>query len=162
MLEHLFSKCWKAYQAMLNVEFLSYVIHSTRWTVLVGNRDEVYSVQQVEQLEKSCNIQWNAKPCVTSLRLVCGSLGPRRGGGGILPMIAHIRRIRLKVIPFPGFRYIEWFSYDLEMKTREKNRNNKRTEIEWFDWFIERIQTRVAFGWLSERSGEKTSCPRTF
>ena len=56
----------------------------------------------------------------------------------------------------------ERFSYDLEMKTREQNRNNKRTEIERFDWFIERIQTRVAFGWLSERSGEKTSCPRTF
>ena len=46
--------------------------------------------------------------------------------------------------------------------TREQNRNNKRTEIGRFDWFIERIQTRVAFGWLSERSGEKTSCPRTF
>ena len=57
---------------------------------------------------------------------------------------------------------IQRFSYDLEMKTREQNRNNKLTEIEWFDWFIERIQTRVAFGWLSERSGEKTSCPRTF
>ena len=41
------------------------------------------------------------------------------------------------------------------MKTREQNRNNKRPEIEPFDWFIERIQTRVAFGWLSERSGEK-------
>ena len=57
---------------------------------------------------------------------------------------------------------LERFSCDLEMKTREQNRNNKRTEIERFDWFIERIQTRVAFGWLSERSGEKTSCPRTF
>ena len=32
----------------------------------------------------------------------------------------------------------ERFSYDLEMKTREQNRNNKRTEIERFDWFIER------------------------
>ena len=41
------------------------------------------------------------------------------------------------------------------MKTREQNRNNKRTEIERFDWFIERIQTCVVFGWLSERSGEK-------
>ena len=51
---------------------------------------------------------------------------------------------------------LERFSYDLEMKTREQNRNNKRTEIERFDWFIERIQTRVAFGWLSERSAEKT------
>ena len=44
------------------------------------------------------------------------------------------------------------------MKTPEHNRNNKRTEIERFDWFIERIQTCVAFGWLSERSGEKTPC----
>ena len=47
---------------------------------------------------------------------------------------------------------IERFSYDLEMKTREQNRSNKRTEIERFDWFIERIQTRVAFGWLHERT----------
>ena len=37
------------------------------------------------------------------------------------------------------------------MKTGEQKRNIKRTEIERFDWFIERIQTRVAFGWLSER-----------
>ena len=43
------------------------------------------------------------------------------------------------------------------MKTREQNRNNARTEIGRFDWFIERMQTSVAFGWLSERSGEKTS-----
>ena len=33
---------------------------------------------------------------------------------------------------------LERFSYDLEMKTREQNRNNKRTELERFDWFIER------------------------
>ena len=38
------------------------------------------------------------------------------------------------------------------MKTGEQN---ARTEIERFDWVIERIQTRVAFGWLRERSGEK-------
>ena len=49
------------------------------------------------------------------------------------------------------------FSYDLELKTREQNRSNKRTEIERFDWFIERIQTRVAFGWWGEHSGEKTA-----
>ena len=42
------------------------------------------------------------------------------------------------------------------MKTREQNRNNKRMDIERYDRFIERIQTRVAFGWLSERSGDKT------
>ena len=51
---------------------------------------------------------------------------------------------------------VEQVSCDLETKTRELNRNNKRTEIGRFDWFIERIQTRLAFGWLSERSGEKT------
>ena len=49
------------------------------------------------------------------------------------------------------------FSYDLDLKTPEQNRSNKQTEIERFDWFIERIQTRVAFGWLSKRSGEKTA-----
>ena len=57
---------------------------------------------------------------------------------------------------------IERFLYDLEMKRGEQNRNNKRTEIEQFDWFIERIQALLAIGWLSERSAEKTSCPRTF
>ena len=41
------------------------------------------------------------------------------------------------------------------MKTRKQNRNNKRTEIKRFDWFIKQIQTRVAFGWLSERPVEK-------
>ena len=57
---------------------------------------------------------------------------------------------------------IERFSYDLEMKTHEQNRNNKRTEIERFDWCIERIQTHLGFGWLSERSGKQTSCPKNF
>ena len=31
-----------------------------------------------------------------------------------------------------------------------------------YDGFIKRIQTRVAFGWLRELSGEKSSFPRTF
>ena len=61
-----------------------------------------------------------------------------------------------------GESQIEQFSYDLEMKTREQNRNNKRTEIERFDWFIEWIQTRAAFGWLSERSGEKNFTSKNF
>ena len=47
-------------------------------------------------------------------------------------------------------------------QNKKQNRNNKQTENERFDWFIEWIQTRMAFGWLSERPGEKTSCPRTF
>ena len=45
------------------------------------------------------------------------------------------------------------------MKTGEQN---ARAEIERFDWFIERIQTGVAFGWLSERSGEKNVLPENF
>ena len=46
------------------------------------------------------------------------------------------------------------------MKAREQNRNNKQTEIEQYDWFVERIQTLVAFDWLRERSGKKTSHAR--
>ena len=57
---------------------------------------------------------------------------------------------------------LERFSYDLELKTREQNRNNKQTEIERFDWFIERLQTRVAFGWLSEFWGERNFTPENF
>ena len=45
------------------------------------------------------------------------------------------------------------------MKTRERNKSNKRTEIEQFFWFIERIRTLVSFGWLSEPSGEKKFMP---
>ena len=48
------------------------------------------------------------------------------------------------------------------MKTLEQNKNNKRTEIKRFDWCIEQIQTHLAFCWLSERSPEKTSCPKNF
>ena len=46
-----------------------------------------------------------------------------------------------------GWGNIERFSYDLEMKTREQNKKNKRSKIERFDWFIEWIQTRGDF-WL--------------
>ena len=49
---------------------------------------------------------------------------------------------------------LERFLYDIEIKTREQNRNIKLTEIERFDWFIERIQTRVAFGSLHDNSLE--------
>ena len=46
------------------------------------------------------------------------------------------------------------------MKTREQKRKNKRTDIEQYDWFVERTQTLVAFDRLSEHSGEKTSHAR--
>ena len=55
------------------------------------------------------------------------------------------------------------FAWPLKWKRANKTeKKNKRTEIERFDWFIERIQTRVAFGWLSERPAENTSCPKNF
>ena len=46
---------------------------------------------------------------------------------------------------------LERFSYDLELKTREQNRNNKQTEIERFDWFIERFQLSARGFWLAKR-----------
>ena len=58
--------------------------------------------------------------------------------------------------------HIEQFSYDLEMKTDKQNRKNKQMEKEQFDWFIERIQTHMAFVSSSERSGEKIPRSRTF
>ena len=53
-------------------------------------------------------------------------------------------------------------SYDLEMKTREQNRNNKQTEIQRFDWFIEWVQMCVSFGWLSDARVKKLLARRTF
>ena len=51
----------------------------------------------------------------------------------------------------------------LTRKRVNKTEKNKRTKKERFEWFIERIQTRVAFGWLSERSDEKNlHARRTF
>ena len=53
----------------------------------------------------------------------------------------------LTLFLFSSFRFhsLEQFSYDLEMKAHKQNRNNKRTEIERFDWFIERTDKRA---WL--------------
>ena len=61
-----------------------------------------------------------------------------------------------------GASTVERFSYYLEMKAPEQKRNNERTEIERFDWFIERTRTPVFFGWLSELSGGKNFIPENF
>ena len=42
-----------------------------------------------------------------------------------------------------------------DFENAEQNRKNKRTEIQGFDWFIERIQTRVGFGWLANARVKK-------
>ena len=54
------------------------------------------------------------------------------------------------------------FRLTLKWKRTNKTKKSKETEIERFDWFIERIQTRGAFGWLSERSGEQKLMPEDF
>ena len=51
---------------------------------------------------------------------------------------------------------LERFSYDLEMKTREQNRNSKRMEIDVIlqhDWLIEQclLHIRVFFGGKTKR-----------
>ena len=54
------------------------------------------------------------------------------------------------------------FVWPWNENTRTKQ-NIKRKEIERFEWFIERIQTGMAFGRLSKRKGEiKTFMPENF
>ena len=54
------------------------------------------------------------------------------------------------------------FVWPWNENTRTKQ-NIKRKEIERFEWFIERIQTGMALGWLSKHSGEiKTFMPESF
>ena len=71
----------------------------------------------------------------------------------------HWEKRRIKHTQMKGKQcnLLEQFSYDLEMKTREQNRNNKR--VETAIWLV---QTRVTFGWLSEHSGEKNFNPKNF
>ena len=67
-------------------------------------------------------------------------------GGGLAWIIGQIVSIRVKTLSnttlVASSHIIERFLYDLEMKTRKQNRNNKRKGIEHFDWFIEWIKTR--------------------
>ena len=65
-------------------------------------------------------------------------------------------KVNFKLV-YKIYYLIQLFSYDFEVKTREQNRNNKRSKIERFDSLVERIQTRVRFGWLSKRLAEKLS-----
>ena len=51
--------------------------------------------------------------------------------------------VKLVQLSLPLTEWLKRFSDDLEIITREQNISNKRTEIELFDWFIERIKTRV-------------------
>ena len=147
--------------------------------------DRKNSVLKVKEREQSQGESIRTTPIWITVTLNIGDLNNTNvNHRGCLLLTKSFRKIRLEstwnmtlwVFPAENFQEqrniwkasrvfpdgIERFLYDLEMKTREQNRNNKRTEIERFDWFIERKQTRLAFGWLSERSSEKTSCLRTF
>ena len=137
-----------------------------------------YKLSQ-QMLQESCNsLTWHSvniinKWCDSAVfayfRKACyPSLAERimEPGKVVLPKKCHgfafKRNLFGTTFTWYFFFPVERFSYDLETKTREQNRNNKKTEIERYDWFIERTQRRVGFGWLSERSCEKTSWPRTF
>ena len=81
--------------------------------------------------------------------LMCDSSEKNIRGGDLPYMLTPLWVLS---IPFPpGYRMhltnlsLQRFSYDLEMKAREQNRNEKRTEIERFGWFIERTDKRA---WL--------------
>ena len=56
-----------------------------------------------------------------------------------LPTVYNARTGHVRVSPLRSSRLfpsLARFSYDLEIKTREQIRSNKRTEIEQFIWFI--------------------------
>ena len=85
------------------------------------------------------------------------SLGWSKTANRICGIHWEKRRIKHTQMKGKQCNLLEQFSYDLEMKTREQNRNNKR--VETAIWLV---QTRVAFGWLSEHSGEKNFIPKNF
>ena len=83
------------------------------------------------------------------------------GAGGLFGLNGYIRMYRGTGYGFQGPEswipvFIEQFSYDLAKQKQQTNGN-------WAIWLVYRTDTNArSFGWLSERSGEKTLCPRTF
>ena len=65
--------------------------------------------------------------------------------------------IQCKIFPW----YYSYFRMTLKWKRANKTENNKPTEIERFDWFIQRIQTRVVFD-CQRTLGWKTFMPENF
>ena len=58
---------------------------------------------------------------------------------------------------------LEWFSCDLEMKTREQNRNNKQTNWNRAIWLVYRTDTNARGLCLVKRTlGRKNSMPENF
>ena len=85
------------------------------------------------------------------------------------PLLVDARRLETSLLELPtvynartGHVRLSPLRSSRSFPSRDQNRNNKRTEIQQFIWFIERIRTRVAFGWLRERWGEKNFMPENF
>ena len=105
-----------------------------KWTA------QVWPFLCFKDASESLKTNWSGKWYI----FIWGARGGR-GKGGLIGLKGYVPRNR---VWFSGswvlnLVFIERFSYDLEMKTRKQNRDNKQTEIERFDWFIERIQTHV-------------------
>ena len=75
----------------------------------------------------------------------------------------HWEKRRIKHTQMKGKQcnLLKLFSYDLEMKTREQNRNNKR--VETTIWLVYRTDTNARGFWLVKRTlGWKTFIPENF
>ena len=72
--------------------------------------------------------------------------------------------IWLPNLTFQNRKFLKRLLYGLEMEMREQNRNNKHKLGNRAIWLVYWTDTNVHgfFGWLSECSGEKTLCLRTF
>ena len=71
------------------------------------------------------------------------------------------RRIKHTQMTGKQCNLLTQFSYDLEMKTREQNRNNKR--VETAIWLVYRTDTNARGFWLVKRTlGWKTFIPENF
>ena len=98
-------------------------------------------------------------PCEHGLTLRCSFVFYAQPYGK-RPLLSPKKRFE-ETVP-SELSLMERFSNDLKMKTRGQNRRNKRTEIQRFHLVYRTDTNAHGFGWLSERSGEKTSSLRTF
>ena len=78
-----------------------------------------------------------------------------------IKFISSRHRVIYPLYTTPLYLPIERFSYDLEVKTREQNRNNKLTEIDM--WLVYRTDTNVRGFWLVKHTlGWKNFMPENF
>ena len=89
------------------------------------------------------------------------SLGWSKTANRICGIHWEKRRIKHTQMKGKQCNLLEQFSYDLEMKTREQNRNNKR--VETAIWLVYRTDTNARGYWLVKRTlGWKNFIPENF